>query len=63
MRNLLEVTFTDVKGVVQTCTRVFQTLRAARSFAVWLESQSWAREVRIFRGGVGGEFVATRKAA
>ena len=37
--------------------RAFDTLRAARKWAKWLSSQKFATNVRIMRGGLGGEEV------
>lgn len=56
-RNFLVVVFVDLQGNVQQ-SQTFATLRAARSRARWLAAQSFARDVRILRGGIGGEVVA-----
>ena len=51
---MLAVTFTTADGQ-ETVSRFFQTIRAARKWAKWLASQAWASNVRIMRGGPGGE--------
>jgi hypothetical protein len=51
---MLAVTFTNTDGN-ETVSRFFQTIRAARKWAKWLASQHYAANVRIMRGGSGGE--------
>ncbi len=51
---MLAVTFTNTDGQ-ETVSRFFQTLRAARKWAKWLSAQKFAANVRIMRGGPGGE--------
>jgi hypothetical protein len=53
---LLAVTFTNTEGQA-TLSRVFQTISAARKWAKWLSGQKFATDVRIMRGGLGGEQV------
>jgi hypothetical protein len=53
---MLAVTFTNTEGQA-TLSRVFDTLRAARKWAKWLAGQRFATNVRIMRGGLGGEEV------
>ena len=50
---MLAVTFTNTEGH-ETVSRFFQTIRAARKWAKWLSCQSFAKNVRIMRGGPGG---------
>lgn len=51
---MLAVTFTNNEGQ-ETLSRFFQTIRAARKWAKWLSGQNYAANVRIMRGGPGGE--------
>lgn len=51
---MLAVTFTNTDGQ-ETLSRFFQTIRAARKWAKWLSDQKFATNVRIMRGGPGGE--------
>ena len=54
--DMLAVTFRNTDGI-ETFSRCFDTLRAARKWAKWLSSQKFATNVRIMRGGLGGEEV------
>lgn len=56
IRNFLVVTFQDLQGNVQQ-SQTFATLQAARKRAKWYAAQSFARNVKIMRGGIGGEVV------
>lgn len=51
------VVFADVNGFDQI-SRHFDTIRAARSWRKWLNSQKWATNVRIYEGGIGGIVVS-----
>ncbi len=39
-------------------SRHFSTVRAARNWAKWLRTQSYAKDVAVYRGGQGGERLA-----
>lgn len=54
--SFLEVTFKDQSGNWNR-GRVFQTLRAARSWAKRIAKQNYVAEVAIYRGCAGGELV------
>ncbi len=53
---MLAVTFRNTDGN-ETVSRFFDTLKAARKWAKWLSAQRHATNVRIMRGGAGGEQV------
>ena len=46
------VTFTDGNGNEQI-SRFFETIRAARTWAKWLLTQKFQRQVSIYRGQAG----------
>jgi hypothetical protein len=54
---MLAVTFKAADGN-EVVSRYFDTIKAARKWAKWLASQSFASAVRIMRGGPGGEETA-----
>jgi hypothetical protein len=54
---MLAVTFRNTDGQ-ETVSRYFDSIKAARKWAKWLSSQSFAAAVRIMRGGPGGEETA-----
>ncbi len=53
------VTFQDQNQVEQV-SRFFETVKAARNWSKWLSSQSFTREVFIYRGQAGEELVEGR---
>ena len=55
--NFYTVTFTSTDGN-ETISRFFQTLTAARKWAAFLNSTTWAKAAKIYRGQAGGELVA-----
>jgi hypothetical protein len=57
---VLAVIFRSTDGQ-ETVSRFFNTLRAARKWVKWLASQKWASNVRIMRGGPGGEPALLRR--
>jgi hypothetical protein len=53
MSNFYAVTFQDHAGI-ETVSRFFDTIKAARKWAKWLGQQRFANAVRIMQGGAGG---------
>lgn len=56
MTTLYATTFIDQDGNEQA-SRIFQNLPAARAWKKWLNSTTWAKDAKIYRGGVGCEIV------
>lgn len=55
--NFYETTFVNASGIVER-SRLFQTIRAARTWAKWLAKQKFVQSVSIYKGGAGGELVS-----
>ena len=50
------VSFATPDGIVQ-CGRTFATVRAAKKWARWLATQSYASEVKLYRGQAGEQLL------
>lgn len=46
------VTFQNLQCNVEV-SRYFETVKAARKWAKWLQAQTWTRQVAIYRGQAG----------
>lgn len=57
MSTFYTVTFTHTETGNQEVSRIFQTLRAARNWAKWLNTTRFAKNATIYKGGAGGEIV------
>jgi len=57
MSTFYTVTFTNAETGEQTVSRIFQTLRAARNWAKWINTTNFATCATIYKGGAGGEIV------
>lgn len=60
-RSFLSVTFLQASGET-VVSRTFTTLQAARKWASWLLTQSYALEVSIYRGAPGATLIERRAA-
>lgn len=54
--SLFQIFFSEVNGSAQA-GRIFQTLRAARTYAKYLAKAGYASDVKIYQGGAGGMLV------
>lgn len=52
------VSFLNVHTGSFEMSRTYATIRMARKAAKWYSAQGWASEVKIYKGGAGGEVVA-----
>jgi hypothetical protein len=57
MSTIYTVTFTNKQTGEREISRYFQTLRAARNLAKWLNTTNFATCATIYKGGAGGEIV------
>ena len=58
MTALFTVTFLNTNEIASwQISRVFETLRAARKWVKFLGTRNAISEVKIYRGGIGGEVV------
>ncbi len=57
MKTFYTVTFYGITDGNQEVSRHFDTIRAAKNWAKWLATQTWASGVQVWKGGVGGEMV------
>ena len=57
MSTFYTVTFTHKQTGNVEISRIFETLRAARNWAKWLNSTNFATCATIYKGGVGCEIV------
>ncbi len=53
---LYTVSFVSLDGQ-ETVSRFFSTLSAARKWAAWLASRSFAAKAKIYRGSAGSELL------